>query len=957
MNSLDLVQVALSVRSLLNSEKPLSKGEIKLIEKAKKQLEKTPPPWIPWEGPQERAYQILADETFYGGAAGGGKALSLDSVMPTPAGWTTMGSVQIGDFLLNEQGQPCQVLAVSETFLEHDCYEIEFDDGEKIVADGEHRWWTFTASERISELRQSEQWREQRRLVRESRASGNKSIKFREQISRRNAQNIRLGERVVGDIRTTREIYETLKVGNRINHSVPVAKSLQLPEAVLPVPPYTLGAWLGDGKTVQGKIYVDNADHYILRRIENDGFVVSKVPSDPIGWTVRDLQPALREIGVLGNKHVPAIYLRSSESQRLELLRGLMDTDGTCDDDGGAEFTSTLRVLADAVLELARTLGIKATLTEGRATLNGEDCGPKYRIKMTTTVIVFSLKRKATKQPSRVRPTQLQRYIVGCRPIASVPVRCVGIDSPSHLYLAGAGMIPTHNTDLMLGLALTAHKRALFLRRQAVQLTPAVDRIKQIVGRNGSWRGSGHGGAMTYQGRVIEFAGCEMEDDKLKFQGHPDDLKLFDEISHFTRSQYRLIIIWNRTVDTKQRCRVVVAGNPPTKPESRWVVEEWGPWLDPTFPDPALPGELRWYAVMPGENGQEDYLKWLKSGEPFINRRGETINPRSRTFIPALVQDNPALMKTNYIATLQAAPEPLRSQMLYGDFNAGVEDDAWQVIPTAWARASQQRWTEKPPEFQNKDGTFSPMPLSAIGLDVSRGGADSTIPACRRGNWYAKIKSYQGEITDSGPKAAELALREWEPGAIINVDIIGLGASAYDSLIGSIAGDDTRAINVSRVSHMKDKTGRLRLANTRAAMFWKLREALDPETGENLMLPPDPELLSDLCSIRYEPRTSGIYIEDKMKIKARIGRSPDKADAVALALWEDGRQAQVHVFDMNDAKLLEQLAATREDEDKPEEESEPPSSQPTDEDVLQAWLKGQQLGEDPTIHDGWADFR
>ena len=96
------------------------------------------------------------------------------------------------------------------------------------------------------------------------------------------------------------------------------------------------------------------------------------------------------------------------------------------------------------------------------------------------------------------------------------------------------------------------------------------------------------------------------------------------------------------------------------------------------------------------------------------------------------------------------------------------------------------------------------------------------------------------------------------------------------------------AVNVAESTEEFDRTGKFRLTNIRPAMYWRLREALDPEHGDNLMLPPDPELLSDLCAPRFEVRPSGIMIEAKQDIKERMpnNRSPDIGDACCLALWK-----------------------------------------------------------------------
>jgi hypothetical protein len=175
----------------------------------------------------------------------------------------------------------------------------------------------------------------------------------------------------------------------------------------------------------------------------------------------------------------------------------------------------------------------------------------------------------------------------------------LALESPADELFFG-GSAGSSKTWCLLGLALTQHKKSLFLRREAVQLTGAVEDCKRICGGRGTWRSSGHGGTMRVDGRTVEFGGCEKEGDKYKYQGRAHDAKLFDELPAFSRSIYRFVIGWNRTHDPKQRCRVVAAGNPPTTPEGRWVVEEWAPWLDERFPDPARPGELRWYTYLDG---------------------------------------------------------------------------------------------------------------------------------------------------------------------------------------------------------------------------------------------------------------------------------------------------------------------------------------------------------------------
>jgi len=418
-------------------------------------------------------------------------------------------------------------------------------------------------------------------------------------------------------------------------------------------------------------------------------------------------------------------------------------------------------------------------------------------------------------------------------------------------------------TDLLMGLAATAHRRSLILRREYPQLKGVVDRSRELFSQHGTFN-STNGVWRLNDKRVIELGSVQYAQDVTKFQGRAHDLKAFDELPNFLESQYRFLIGWNRSTIPGQRCRVVGAGNPPTSADGEWVIRYWAPWLDGQHPNPARPGELRWFAVLGGEDIE------VEDGSPF-DHKGETIRPRSRSFIPARLHDNPYLMDTNYEAVLQGMPEPLRSQMLYGDFAAGSRDDPWQVIPTAWIRAAQARWTP--------DGQRGPQ--DCVGVDVARGGADKTVLSRRYGAWFAPLEKYPGSDTPDGQAVAGLTLSALTAGGTANVDVIGVGASVYDLLRQQEA--HVSAINFAEGSEEMDRSHTLRFANKRAEAYWKLREALDPDKGDGLMLPPDTELLADLCSPRWSMKTRGIQVELKEDIVKRIGRSPDAGDALVLA--------------------------------------------------------------------------
>lgn len=422
-------------------------------------------------------------------------------------------------------------------------------------------------------------------------------------------------------------------------------------------------------------------------------------------------------------------------------------------------------------------------------------------------------------------------------------------------------------SDLLLGAALTKHYHSIIFRRQSTQLLGIQNRLlDEILRSRKNWNGQDD--ILRLPDRVIEFGSCNVAGDEIKYQGRPHSLKGFDEICHFLKSQFMFLKGWKRSTVIGERQRVICSGNPPTEPEGEWVTEYWGPWLDRNHPNPAKPGELRWYAMLDGVDTP------VESGKPF-NFKGEIITPESRTFIPSHVEDNPFLMATGYKATLQALPEPLRSQMLKGDFFAGKQDDIWQVIPTAWVEAAMARWTP-----EGKKGQ-----MDSLGVDVARGGADKTNLAPRYGTWYDQLKSFPGAETPNGPIVAGLVVATMRDAAPVHVDVIGVGASVYDQLEENniqVIGVNNAATDLSENQFDRD-SGQLKFKNNRAFLMWRFREALDPDKGDNIALPPDTELKADLCAPRWKLTAQGIQIEQKDDVKKRIGRSPDRGDSVILA--------------------------------------------------------------------------
>ena len=348
--------------------------------------------------------------------------LALTTTVPTPTGWTTMGDIQPGDRVFGRDGTVCNVVGLSPVHEGRDCYRVVFGDGTAIVADAGHKW-----------------------LVRDHSPS------YR-------------CERVV-----TTEFMAQHRWGHSRRFVMVDSAPLDLPDADLPVEPYVFGLWLGDGDARNATITAGETDvDETEASIRAVGYAVtrcaarSRAPlmyvtfadSRPSGWGAtngvpanRSMVGALRSMDVLTNKHIPPIYLRASVPQRLALLQGLMDADGHTDKQGHCTFSNNnLRLVRD-VRELLYSLKYQANQAQQ---IDNRWSEPKTQYKLHFTprpeLPPFRLQRKRARLATTLSKQQKVRSIVSVEPVASVPVRCIEVDSSDHLFLAGEAMLPTHNT-------------------------------------------------------------------------------------------------------------------------------------------------------------------------------------------------------------------------------------------------------------------------------------------------------------------------------------------------------------------------------------------------------------------------------------------------------------------------------------------------------------------------------
>ena len=378
-----------------------------------------------------RICQLNANEGRYSPAAG---CMSLASAtrVPIPEGWVPLGDIQPGQEVFDPFGNPCKVTAVCRP-VEQEVFRIIFHDGAHLLAGSQQPWSTLTHA-----------------------------LRFRIHVKRFQLQDwaARLMCANTEDIRNCPR-HERGRLLRESMHSIPLPLTLNLPERHLPIHPYLLGLWLGDGSSGAAVItcHIKDEDHYRARasaagerwRIMRD---VNNVLSCSLARGPKPLfSERLRELNVFKNKHVPLIYLRSGETQRLDLIQGLMDSDGYINHiTGGAEFTSTSQTLAKGVRELLLTLGQKPTLSKEKATLYGVFISYKWRVHFTPTIMAVSLPRKAQgltkflEARSARRLTRLnQRYIRDVKPMGVRPTICLAVDSHSGMFLAGEHMVPVQS--------------------------------------------------------------------------------------------------------------------------------------------------------------------------------------------------------------------------------------------------------------------------------------------------------------------------------------------------------------------------------------------------------------------------------------------------------------------------------------------------------------------------------
>lgn len=835
--------------------------------------------FIPNPGKQTQAMLNPADVILYGGQAGGGKAQSLHSKVLTPFGFKAIGSLKLGDNISATDGSVQKVIGIYPQGLK-DVYRIEMDDGGVTHACADHIWtgWLTDSYRKIKNVRTTGC----SAMMNFTTEQMLKFVRDGADVNRRRKQNVMLPVTAPVAFNVAGSL---MGVGNFVKRVID---------------PYLLGLILGDGHiSKDGKnVSISSADNEIIDYLKlNYNVTVQKSPKSiccTVSFRGNDrvkLLADLKQLSLGGkgakNKFIPKIYLHGSLDERFSLLQGLMDTDGSAEPYRGCYYSTISEKLRDDVIYLVRSLGGIASFTDRhpKYTHLGEkrtgQLAYTIRIKIPNPLDCFKLSRKKLIAET-INHQSMGRKIKSITLHSNEECVCIRVSNPNSLYITD-DFIVTHNSALGVGLAFNDHRRSLLLRRKYADLNGLIDQaLVYNKGRNG-FSSAPQPKLITDDGRLINFGACQHLGDEEAFQGQARDYYYFDELTQFMEQQFRYVIGWNRVgpgVDVNQRCRVMGGSNPPTSSDGDWVIGYWRPWLDPTYHKPAKSGELRWCVTDP--DGKD---MWV-DGPELVEFNGKPVKPKSRTFISATLSDNPYLINTDYASTLDSLPEPMRSAMRDGNFMLSRADSDNQLIPTRWIQAAQARWVAS-----YKQG----KQMTALGVDVADGGGDDNVAAPWYDYFLDELKVVNGKDAPESSDVASFVVKHRRNGCPVGMDMGG-GYGGAPKLILNDSGIDVTPFKGALGTEKLDRSGQLGFTNLISYAYWLFREALDPDQdgGSKVMLPMDQGLLSDLSAPTYETvHYKGklcVRKESKDSIKKRIGRSPDKGDAVVIGYWLNVRR-------------------------------------------------------------------
>ena len=662
---------------------------------------------------------------------------------------------------------------------------------------------------------------------------------------------------------------------------VPQAEPLELPEQDLPIDPYILGVWLGDGSSNGPMITIGTDKEFIVSEFAQRGVALTPIPSDSRmhSFAHQGYIGRLRDLGVLNNKHIPMQYLRASHQQRLDLLRGLMDTDGFSNRSSRGKAITGVGIdlmnaeLAQNVCELVRTLGARCSLVSARTYLNGRDVGPRYRMNFNPVFDPFtpgatkSLRRnEAGAQQSR----KTIRTVVSVEPVPTVPTSCVQVDSPRNLYLCGEHMIPTHNSmacgvvaawwiatqyprdPLQTIVVITAPSFSQIKTNVFHELTMSMSRSKEVYYPDGTKRPEGVyqplPGKITTSGNVAEWRdGASQLAQGRKpatgeiittFQGihRKNVLFIIDEAGGMPADMF----VAAERMTTNANAKILAVGNPDRRGSEFYKLfydedqkHLWNPIHISSFDTPSFTGEKCPQELLDGMPTPE----WVEQN---TRAWGGVDDPRVRIAI-------------------------------FGDFPDS--DESVFFSESSLNRADE---TEIDPDLTKP---------RILGVDLSMFGSDESVAYLNQDNRIRRVDGWGQLSTKQAVKRLHELGVEYDVD-FMNIDSGGIGAPII-SLLKEEHPPDTRRYRVVEMNASAAPPDRRRWVNARAWWYDRLREDMNMGLVD-LDLPRQDSVLRKQMTavnafIAEGARAGAIQMESKRDMKARVGYSPDEVDAIVYA--------------------------------------------------------------------------
>lgn len=733
---------------------------------------------------------------------GTGKALPLSTIIDTPDGKKVWKDIAIGSRLFGRNGRPTTVVGVYPQG-ERPVYKITFDDKSVAYTDEDHLWEVTSFRNNHADYRKKEVVSTKQMLL-----SG---------VHRKNG------------------------VYNRRIFQLPTHEPVEYPEASLPIDPYVLGVWLGDG--TRNKCCITSNDIEIINQIISRNYHLKRIEEKPRttckNYFFNGLRSSLIDLGLAYKysyeKSIPDLYKYTSIQQRLDLLRGLMDTDGSVSHDGMCDFASSSEQLVHDVLWLVRSLGGKGRQSKTKIPFyrnkNGEKiiCRPSYKITFCLSVCPFYLERKIARWHCPKEDRYLTRWVDSIEFSHYEETKCVTVDAEDHLFLMN-DFIVTHNSALVAWLILWAmstkpNTRCVVTSNTENQL------INKTFSELSKWNQLFIGKELFTQTATALYSAERDLEKTWRCDATPWSSQRSEAFAGLHNQGVRILLVMDEASAIDDIIWEVAEGALTDKnTEIIWAV----------FGNPTRPGG-KFYDCFHDQKHRWETQK--------VDSREVKIS--NKDLIESWIQDYG--LDSDFVRV-----------RVRGEFPRSGSD---QFIPTDEVEKAVARWRSI---HKREYGFLQPV----LGVDPARFGDDKSVVVVRQGDYIHPPYSYNGiDTMELCAKILDIR-RDYGGGGLICVDGVGIGAGVVDFL-------RHRDLPVIEVQSSGGAFDHKTYANKRAELYGKLKDWI----VRGGCIPDQKDIQEQLTCFSYGYNNKlQLQIQSKKDIRKTLGKSPDVADALAYTM-------------------------------------------------------------------------